>query len=149
VIINFTAAAARLGAATMHGAQRWWHPAAGASSPAATATTRRKITCWTPRLFRRWRACTAASSSLWQVSLEGQARWNVGCCTWLLMAVTPHSTLHSAGECNGCGEKLAAYFCGICRLWDDVPGRQVSLSHPQLRMRLCSTARPCSCKLAS
>jgi hypothetical protein len=124
--IHFIAAAACWGAATMHGAQRSWRPAAVAFSPAVVATTRRRITCWTLRPCRRWRACTAASSSLWQVSLERQARWNVSFGSWLPMAVTPHSVSHLAGECNGCGEKLAAYFCGICRLWDDVPGRQVS-----------------------
>ena len=51
---------------------------------------------------------------------------SVGPCAWLLVAVIPPSVSSLAGECNGCGEKLAAYFCGICRLWDDVPGRQVS-----------------------
>jgi hypothetical protein len=55
-------------ASTMLGAQRWWPPAAGASTPAATAMTRQRTTCWTPRPCQRWRACTAASSSRWRVS---------------------------------------------------------------------------------
>lgn len=33
--------------------------------------------------------------------------------------------LMSAADCNACGAKLGTYFCSICRLWDNAPGRQI------------------------
>ena len=31
----------------------------------------------------------------------------------------------AAAECSACGLKQARYYCGICRLWDDTPGREI------------------------
>lgn len=30
-----------------------------------------------------------------------------------------------AGSCSGCGAAMARYYCGICHLWDDQPGRSI------------------------
>lgn len=30
-----------------------------------------------------------------------------------------------AGTCASCNTKLASYYCGICHLWDDEPGRAI------------------------
>lgn len=29
------------------------------------------------------------------------------------------------GSCGACGAKLARYYCGICHLFDDEPGRDI------------------------
>ena len=31
----------------------------------------------------------------------------------------------AAMDCSSCGARQARYFCGICRLWDDTPGREI------------------------
>ena len=31
----------------------------------------------------------------------------------------------AAADCGRCGRRQARYFCGICRLWDDTPGRDI------------------------
>jgi hypothetical protein len=30
-----------------------------------------------------------------------------------------------AGSCASCSTKLASYYCSICHLWDDEPGRAI------------------------
>ena len=33
--------------------------------------------------------------------------------------------MHCAASCTGCGQKMARYYCSICNLWDDQPGRDI------------------------
>lgn len=33
--------------------------------------------------------------------------------------------LRCAAACSGCGQSMARYYCGICNLWDDQPGRDI------------------------
>jgi zinc finger-like protein len=44
-----------------------------------------------------------------------------------------------AGSCSSCGGSMAGYYCGICHLFDDEPGRDI------YHCPFCNVCRYVSC----
>lgn len=53
----------------------------------------------------------------------------MGCCLLTVFGVLacgcPFVPCPPSGSCASCSTKLASYYCSICHLWDDEPGRAI------------------------
>lgn len=74
-----------------------------------------KLQCST---CERWYTCRFCHDEVEDHSLNRRATKNMLC------MLCGHAQA-AAGECQGCGEPTARYYCDVCKLWDDDPQKSI------------------------
>ncbi|KAL8695538.1 MAG: hypothetical protein Q9224_003377 [Gallowayella concinna] len=70
----------------------------------------------------RWYTCRFCHDEVENHSLNRRETKNMLC----MFCGCPQA---AAGECAQCGERSARYYCSVCKLWDDDPGKRIYHCH--------------------